>query len=142
MNGSNLSKLQRTLALAALAISAYELYIRISASIIPLKMFFNMWIGEGISLEKGLKYVDVSIFYLPIFLIFTILFALYCLFSKRRIKRSFLLSIFSCPLMFFAVKLENGIFTRLWQTITLIPLSLIFSISVLQIFLHLAIKKT
>lgn len=127
------TKLQRSLALILLGISVYELYIRINASIIPLRMFFNLWIGEGISLEKGLRYVDTSIFHIPLFLISAGIFSLYCVFSKAKVKRSIALLILSGVLIFFAIRLENSFLSKLWQTVILLPLSLIAATAFLQL---------
>ncbi len=55
--------------LALLAWPLYELYIRIDAMAGPLKMFFDMAVGERIPVSRVIGYIDWSIFRAPLYLL-------------------------------------------------------------------------
>jgi hypothetical protein len=62
----------------------YELSVRLEAAWPPLKMFIDMAIGERIPLPRVMRYVDFSIFTMPLYLLGCVLLgALSFVFRKR-----------------------------------------------------------
>ena len=54
---------------ALIAWPLYELYIRIDAMAGPLRMFFDMAIGEKVPVCRVISYIDWSIFRAPLYLV-------------------------------------------------------------------------
>ena len=74
-------------ALILLALSVYELCVRLDAMWGPLKMFVNMAVGEGIPLRRVVTYVDITIFYVPLYMLLCAVVAL-CALASRRTRRT------------------------------------------------------
>ena len=68
MNQRKLSRYLLWMALIATLVSAYEFCTRVDAMWKPLKMFWNMAVGEKIPLARAATYVDMSIFEIPLYL--------------------------------------------------------------------------
>lgn len=119
------SKAVKTSAIFLFLLSMYELYSRIDASIKPLLMFYNMWIGEGISFQRGLQYVDFTILHLPLYLFGCVIFSLFSFFSRSTRVRSFIYFLFSLGLIYIGTLFRPLLFPHLWMFLKLLPLILL-----------------
>lgn len=71
------------MALIVTLINAYEFCTRVDAMSKPLKMFWNMAVGEGIPLPRVVTYVDISIFEVPLYLLCSTALGIWALWARR-----------------------------------------------------------
>ena len=83
MNQRKLSRYLLWMALIATLVSAYEFCTRVDAMWKPLKMFWNMAVGEKIPLARAATYVDMSIFEIPLYLLCSVALGIWALWARR-----------------------------------------------------------
>ena len=83
MNQRKLSRYLLWMAVIVTLISAYEFCTRVDAMWKPLKMFWNMAVGEKIPLARAATYVDMSIFEIPLYLLCSAALGVWALWARR-----------------------------------------------------------
>lgn len=116
-------------ALILLSLSAYEFISRLDGMIGPLKMFVNMAVGEKIPLERVIRYVDVTIFEAPLFLLLCFIAGVIALFSRRSRRGSAVLLVPATALVIWGFSLRLTLFGNLIQIFKLLPLVLLLLLS-------------
>lgn len=123
--------------LALMLVSAWEVSIRLDAMLPPIRMFFSMARGEGISFSAAMSYFDWGMFALPLYLILCTLTGLLALFTPGRKSASAVLTILSAVLAAVGLGRETGALTGPWYLIQpalllLLAVSGAFSLAVHQ----------
>ena len=83
MNQRRLSRYLLWMAAIVTLVSVYELCTRMDAMWKPLKMFWNMAVGEKIPLSRAVSYVDMSIFEVPLYLLGSAVLGIWALWARR-----------------------------------------------------------
>lgn len=71
------------MALLITLINAYDFCTRVDAMSKPLKMFWNMAVGEGIPLPRVITYVDITIFEVPLYLLCSMALGVWAIWARR-----------------------------------------------------------
>lgn len=111
--------------LALLALSGWELSIRLDAMYRPLKMFFDMAVGEGIPLDDAMRYFDFGLFEAPLWLLLCILAALITLCFAHRPKSAVVTLPLSVLLGVYGLGRETTLFVGFWRLVQ--PALLLFN---------------
>lgn len=121
--------------------AVYELCIRLEAMWGPLKMFYNLAVGEGIPLATALRYVDFAILRTPAFLLGLLLLgALGLCLRNRPVLGAALIPL--CALSGLYAAGATSLFgLNLWQALKLLPLALICAGSVVNLFALAAARR-
>lgn len=109
-------------ALVLLALSAYELVTRMDAMWGPLKMFFNMAVGEKIPLDRVAQYVDVRIFEAPAFMLLCAISALIALLTVKTRRGSMILLPVCILLSVWGVFVQMSLLGELIRYVKITPL--------------------
>lgn len=109
-------------ALVLLALSAYEFISRVDAMWGPLKMFVSMAAGEGISLQRAAKYVDISIFETPCFMLLCMLLSLFAMLCIRKRSAGYVLLPFSLALTVWGIFVQMSLLGELIRFVKVLPL--------------------
>ncbi len=121
--------------------AAYELYIRVDAMIRPLGMFFRMWIGEKVPINRAVTYIDWKILEIPGYLALCVLLGVYVLLGRKKIATWVIALVLSVALAVLSAGLSALLAPSLWQMLKLTPLVLIFLGALLRLIAHNSIKK-
>ncbi|MCQ2454079.1 MAG: hypothetical protein MJ136_05945 [Clostridia bacterium] len=111
------------------ALSVYEFCTRVDAMWGPLKMFMNMAIGEKIPLERVVRYVDVSIFIVPLFMVLCLLSAALTLTLGRRQSGSLICAVFCLALLGYGLTLKLTLLGEMVRFLKLLPLLALSALS-------------
>lgn len=107
-----------TIVCAALPLlSAWEFCVRLDAMYKPLKMFFDLAVGEGIPLERAMNYFDWSILEPPLWLLACGLTGIIALFLSRRPLGSLLFTPLCALLAAYGLNRQGTLFVDLWQLV-------------------------
>ena len=123
-------------ALVLLGLSLYELISRMDAMWGPLKMFFNMAVGEKIPLDRVVQYVDVRIFEAPAFLLLSVLAALISLMTVRTRRGSMILLPMSILLSVWGVFVQMSLLGELIRYVKITPLLVLSVLFVINLHLQ------
>ncbi len=102
---------------ALLLVSVWEFCVRLDAMYKPIKMFFDLAVGEGIPIDTAMKYFDWSIFEPPLWLAACALMSLLALFLCRRPIGSMLLIPLCGALAAYGLMREGTFLTDLWRLV-------------------------
>ena len=111
-------------ALFLLGLSLYEFCTRIDAMSGPLRMFFNMAVGERIPLSRVANYIDWSIFTQPLWLLGCMIAAVWGLIGRRSHKSCTVLFFPALALCVLGFLLRPTLFGEWIRTLKLLPLLL------------------
>ncbi len=112
-------------------VSAWEAAVRLDAMYKPVKMFFDMAIGERIPLSAAMNYFDWTIFEAPVWLAGCIAIGLLSLLLSRR-KGGQIITLILCAIAALYGLTRQGTFlTDLWR---LLQPALLFAIAALSLF--------
>lgn len=103
--------------LALFFLSAWEFCVRLDAMYKPVKMFFDLVIGENIPFETAMKYFDISILEPPLWLAVCALVSLIALIMCRRPFGSILLLPLCGALSLYGLMREGTFLTDLWRLV-------------------------
>lgn len=103
--------------LVLLVISTWEASVRLDAMYKPLKMFFDMAIGEHIPLSSVISYVDISMLEAPLWLLGCTLAALITIFFVRRPAGSAVTLPLSIVLGVYGLLRESTFLTGIWRLV-------------------------
>lgn len=120
--------------LVLLALAGYELFARLDAMWGPLKMFFDMAVGEKIPLSRVVKYVDMSIFTVPLFMLGCLGTGVWGMLARRSRKGCGILLPFAAALTAAGFMLRLTLFGDIVQTLKLLPLLLLCVLCVSRLF--------
>lgn len=102
---------------ALLVVSAWEFCVRLDAMYKPLKMFFDLVVGENIPFDTAMKYFDTSILEPPLWLLGCGLTSVIALFLCRRPIGSMLLIPLCGALALYGLTREGTFLTDLWRLV-------------------------
>ena len=120
-------------ALILLALSGFELLTRLDAMWGPLKMFVNMAVGERIPLRRVLTYVDITVFYTPLYMLGCAILALWALCSRRTRRVCALMLLPAAALTAAGFLLRLTLFGELVRTLKLLPLVVLLALCLLHV---------
>ena len=103
--------------LALTIVSAWEISVRFDAMYRPIRMFFDMARGEGITLSAAMTYFDWGMFAVPAYLLACALTGLLALAAPGRRAVSAVLLALSAILAAAGLGRETGVFTGPWYLI-------------------------
>jgi hypothetical protein len=103
--------------LALFFLSAWEFCVRLDSMYKPVKMFFDLVIGENIPFETAMKYFDLSILEPPLWLAVCTLISLLALVMCRRPFGSILLLPLCGALALYGLMREGTFLTDLWRLV-------------------------
>ncbi len=138
MNPRNLRRYLLYTAIIAILISAYELSTRIDAMWAPLKMFWNMAVGEKIPLSRAVKYVDWSILEVPLYLVAGIGLGLCALWARRTVRGCALMILPSLALCVLGFMLPLTTLGGWVQPVRMLPMMLLCVLCILCVIAGLA----
>ena len=123
--------------LALLLISGWEVSIRLETMYKPLRMFFAMAFGEGISFSAAMTYFDWSIFEPPLWLLGCVLAGLLTLFVSSRRGGNFLLLPICAGLAAYGLTRDGSFLTGFWRLIQPALLLVLSALSLLNVTFRL-----
>jgi len=129
-------RLTRIVALILIALSVYELLTRLDAMSKPLQMFIDMAIGERIPLERVVKYVDMTIFAVPLYMVGCIICALFALITSKRRTGYVISGLMSAALLCWGLTLKLTLMGEMVRFAKLLPLLLITVLSAIRFSLQ------
>ena len=138
MSPKNLRRYLLYTAIIVILISAYELSTRIDAMWAPLKMFWNMAVGEKIPLSRAIKYVDWSILKVPLYLLAGIVLGLCALWARRTVRGCALMILPSLALCVLGFMLPLTTLGGWVQPVRMLPMLLLCVLSFLGVIVSLA----
>ena len=128
-------------ALALIAITGYELIVRIDAMIRPLSMFFRMWIGEKVPFTRALSYIDWKTFERPAYLLFCVVSGIISLLGRNKPFILICNMVLSVALFLLSQLVETLIFPDVFKTLTNTALVLVFLGSCIRMVYYFYYKK-
>lgn len=133
--GRSISRALFWVAAALFLLSAYELAVRLDAMWGPLKMFVNMAIGERIPLSRVWTYVDITVFYVPLYMLGCAALALWGLICRRTRRACGCMLAPAVALAALGFTLRLTLFGEWTRTLKLLPLVLFAVLCALRAFL-------
>ena len=136
--GKKLMSLRKWLvidALVLLALSVYEFISRLDAMWGPLKMFYNMAVGENIPLDRVAAYVDVGIFEVPGYMLLCALLSLTAILTIRTRRGSFVLLPASIALAVWGTFVQMSLIGEVFRFVKVLPLVIMSVLFVYNIVL-------
>ena len=136
MNQRKLSRYLLWMALIATLVSAYEFCTRIDAMWKPLKMFWNMAVGEKIPLARAATYVDMSIFEIPLYLLCSVALGIWALWARRTRRGCALLIAPSAVLAALGFILPLTLAGKWVRAVRLLPMIVLCALSVARVVMR------
>lgn len=133
MNQRKLSRYLLWMALIATLVSAYEFCTRVDAMWKPLKMFWNMAVGEKIPLARAATYVDMSIFEIPLYLLCSVALGIWALWARRTRRGCALLIAPSAVLAALGFILPLTLAGKWVRAVRLLPMIVLCALSVARV---------
>lgn len=133
MNQRKLSRYLLWMAVIVTLVSVYEFCTRVDAMWKPLKMFWNMAVGEKIPLARAATYVDMSIFEIPLYLLCSVALGIWALWARRTRRGCALLIVPSAVLAALGFILPLTLAGKWVRAVRLLPMIVLCALSVARV---------